>query len=93
MIAHAKPVPQQESVPDWHHQFLEMLPVIRKYADNAFQHLDPEGREDAVQEVIDNALVAFERLVQVGKADIAYPTVLARHGMAQRADQAKSPHR
>jgi hypothetical protein len=86
VIAHAKPVRQQESVPDWHHQFLDMLPVIRKYADNAFQHLDPEGREDAVQEVVDNALVAFERLVQLGKADLAYPTVLVRHGIAQLRD-------
>jgi hypothetical protein len=86
VIAHAKPVPQQEPVPDWHHQFLEMLPVIRKYADNAFQHLDPEGREDAIQEVVDNALVAFERLVQLDKADLAYPTVLARYGVAQLRD-------
>ena len=83
MIAPAKPVRRQASVPDWHQQFLEMLPVIRKYADNAFQHLDPEGREDAVHEVIANALVAFARLVQLGKADLAYPTVLARYGAAQ----------
>ena len=83
MIARAKPIRQQASVPDWHQQFLEMLPVIRKYADNAFQHLDPEGREDAVHEVIANALVAFARLVQLGKADLAYPTVLARYGAAQ----------
>lgn len=83
MIARAKPIRQQASVPDWHQQFLNMLPVIRKYANNAFQHLDTEGREDAVHEVIANALVAFARLVQLGKADLAYPTVLARYGAAQ----------
>jgi hypothetical protein len=83
VIARAKPIRRQASVPEWHHQFLEMLPVIRKYADNAFQRLGTEGREDAVHEVIANALVAFVRLVQLGKADLAYPTVLARYGAAQ----------
>jgi hypothetical protein len=83
VIARQKPIRRQASVPDWHHQFLEMLPVIRKYADNAFQRLGTEGREDAVHEVIANALVAFVRLVQLGKADLAYPTVLARYGAAQ----------
>lgn len=60
-----------------------MLPVIRNCANHAFRYLDPEGREDAVQEVIANAFVAFARLVQLGKADLAYPTVLARYGVAQ----------
>ena len=83
MIARPKPIRQRASLPDWHQQFLKMLPVIRKYADKAFQHLDAEGREDAVHEVIANALVAFARLVQLGKADLAYPTVLARYGAAQ----------
>ena len=83
MIARPKPIRQRASLPDWHQQFLKMLPVIRKYANNAFQHLDTEGREDAVHEVIANALVAFARLVQLGKADLAYPTVLARYGAAQ----------
>jgi len=83
VIARAKPIRQQASVPEWHQQFLKMLPVIQKYADKAFQHLDAEGREDAVHEVIANALVAFARLLQLGKADLAYPTVLARYGAAQ----------
>ena len=83
MIARSKPIRQQVPVPDWHQQFLKMLPVIRKYAESAFRHLDTEGREDAVHEVIANALVAFVRLVQLGKADLAFPTVLARYGAGQ----------
>jgi hypothetical protein len=63
-----------------------MLPVIRKYANNAFRYLDPEAREDAVHEVIANAVVAFARLVKLGKADLGYPTVLARYGVAQFRD-------
>ena len=37
-----------------------------------------EAREDAVQEVIANAYVAFARLVQRDKASVAFPGVLAR---------------
>jgi hypothetical protein len=83
VIARQKPIRRQASVPDWHHQFLAMLPVIRKYANHAFQYRDSEAREDAVHEVIANAVVAFARLVQLDKADLAYPTVLARYGVAQ----------
>src|SRR3990172_4553250 len=60
-----------------------MLPVIRNYADHAFRHLDPEGRADAVHEVVANVVVAFARLVELGKSHLAYPTVLARYGVAQ----------
>src|SRR3972149_3760247 len=78
MIAPRKPVCRQAPPPDWHPQFLAMLPVIGNYADHAFRHLDPEGREDAVHEVLANAVVAFARLVELGKPHLAYPTVLAR---------------
>src|SRR3972149_6827309 len=83
MIAPRKPVCRQASPPDWHRQFLAMLPVIRDYADHAFRHLAPEGREDAVHEVVANAVVAFARLVELGKPHLASPTVLARYGVAQ----------
>src|SRR3972149_3191009 len=68
MIAPRKPVRRQASPPEWHRQFLAMLPVIRNYADSAFRHLDPEGREDAVHEVVANVVVAFARLVKLGKS-------------------------
>ena len=83
MIARAIPIRHRASPQHWHQKFLDMLPLIRKYAHNAFQHLDPDGRDDAVHEVIANALVAFARLVQLGKANLAYPSVLARYGAAQ----------
>jgi hypothetical protein len=60
-----------------------MLPGIRKCARHAFQSLPPEAREEAVADVIANALVAFIRLVERGKVELAYPTVLARYGIAQ----------
>ena len=83
MIKSAEPVRRQASVPEWHHQLLAMLPAVRKHANRAFQYLDSEAREDAVHEVTANAVVAFARLVELGKTDLAYPSVLARYGVAQ----------
>ncbi len=85
MIAPAKPL-RRHVTPRWHRPFLEMLPTIRSYARTAFARLDPEGREDAVEETIANAAMAFVRLVQVGKAQQAFPTVLARFAIAQIRD-------
>ncbi len=69
--------------PAWHPVFLEMLPAIQRHARISFRHLDAEAREDLVQEVIANSLVAFLRLFTLGKFELAYPSVLARYGAAQ----------
>lgn len=73
-------------LPAWHSGFLKMLPVIRQVAHVNFRHLRGDTYDDAVEEVIANACVAYKRLVDVGKADVAYPTVLARFAVAQRND-------
>jgi len=67
----------------WHEKFLEMLPSIERNASFAFRQLNREAHDDAVEEVVANACVAFARLVQRGKADVACPGVLARYGVAQ----------
>ena len=86
MISPAKPVRRRHVTPRWHRPFLEMLPTIRSYARNAFRHMDAESREDAVEEVVANAAVAFVRLVQRGKANQAFPTVLAHYAISQFHD-------
>ena len=73
----------------WHKVFLGMMPQIVHYAKFAFRHLKPEARAEAVQEVVCNAVKAFARLVQLNKADVAYPTVLARYGVRQARDGRK----
>ena len=80
---------QRPVVPDWRPAFLAMLPVIETHARCTFRRLDPEAREEAVQEVIANACCAFARLAQRGKIALAYPTVLARYGVAQVKDGRK----
>ena len=69
------------SKPAYHTKFLTMLPAITHYADLAFRTLDLEAREDAVTEVIASAFVAYARLAELGKTDVAYPTVLALYGI------------
>ncbi len=70
----------------WHRQFLTMLPAIIQHAKVAFRHVRGQDRQDKIQETVANALVAFRRLVQLKKADLAYPSVLARYAVAQIKD-------
>ena len=86
MIAPAESKRRRKRATNWQQPFLEMLPVIKNYARRAFRDLNAEARDDAVQEVVANAAVAFERLVQLDKADLAYPQVLARYAVAQFRD-------
>lgn len=85
MIAPIRPFGRLKT-PAWHGAFLAMWPAILNHARHAFRRLDPEARQDAVQEVIANSMVAFARLVQLGKADPAYPSMLARYAVAQYRD-------
>jgi hypothetical protein len=68
--------------PDWHNRFLDMLPTIRRYARGAFRDLPPSKRDEAVDDVVVDTFVAFCRLVNQGRESLAYPTVLARYGVA-----------
>jgi len=70
----------------WHKAFLAMLPAIIQHAKIAFRHVRGQDRQDKIQETVANALVAFRRLVQLKKVDLAYPSVLARYAVAQIKD-------
>jgi hypothetical protein len=93
MIALAKPLSpakgtypskNQRNVTD--EQFLALLPAIRRHAQLAFRHLDSESREDAVAEVVAGALVAFNRLADLGRTELAYAGPLARFAVARVRD-------
>ena len=73
----------------WHEQFLKMLPAIAKHIRIAFRHLPTEAKTEAVQEATCNACCAFSRLAELGKLDLAYPSVLARYAVAQVRDGRK----
>lgn len=67
----------------WHTGFLAMTPAIRRHAGMAFRHLGAEAREETVHHVLCNACLAYRRLVELSKADLAFPSVLTRFGVAQ----------
>ena len=64
-------------------RFIEMLPKIRHQAFLAFRSRDPETRAELIQEAVANAFVAYDRLVKLGKPDIAYPSPLAGYAIRQ----------
>ncbi len=68
---------------DWRGRFLDMVPTIRHYANSAFRHLRRGARDDAIDEVVANTLVAYRRLVDQDREALAYPTVLARFAIAR----------
>ena len=77
------------AAPEWHELFLRMLPAITRYVRIAFRHLAPEAKAEAIQEAVCNACVAFARLVELNKTDLAYSTVLGRYAVAQVRDGRK----
>ncbi|QDU59574.1 hypothetical protein Pan216_04040 [Planctomycetes bacterium Pan216] len=88
MVARLPPSARQR-VP-WRRQFVFFLPVIRRYGEFAFRCLRSEEREEAMQEMVVLAFVAFARLVERGEIDRAYPSVLARFAVAQVRDGRKA---
>jgi hypothetical protein len=62
----------------WNDRFLQLLPSIQEQAEYAFRGVSVEAREDLVQEVIAAAYGLFASLCRRGKADLIYPTPLAK---------------
>jgi hypothetical protein len=73
----------KKNPPAWHARFEAMIPMIEAHAKIVFRRLDPEAREEAVQETICNACCAYARLAERGRTDVAYPSALARFGVRQ----------
>ena len=89
MTASAKSVRCRKSPPAWQDAFMKIVPAIETHAKIVFRHLDAEAREEAIQEVVCNACCAYARLVELKKTELAYPSALARFGVAQTKDGRK----
>lgn len=83
MIAIAKRPKSKSKNNAWHAGFLAMLPAIRRQARISFRALPQENREEMIQEVIANCMVAYRRLVKRGRQGLAFPSPLARFAIAQ----------
>src|SRR5438046_7938481 len=61
----------------WQSNFTAMLPLIQQKLRLAFCRLDPEAREDAIEEGVVHSLLAYVRLDEQGRAKVATPSSLA----------------
>jgi len=59
-------------------RFQEILPQIRACAQYAFRRQQEDLREEAVQDVVVQCFLAFNRMTRKGCTDRVFPTVLAR---------------
>ena len=69
--------------PDRDAKFLAMLPRIRRQAGYYLRHVSKEERADAVQEVVARSFIAYLRLIERGKSDLAFAGPLARYAACQ----------
>jgi hypothetical protein len=70
----------------WHPRFLRLLPRIYDYAIPAFRDLQRDEREEAVQETVAQAFVLFVRLMRRRRAELVFPTIIARFAIARVRD-------
>ena len=61
----------------WQSSFVAMLPEIEQKLRLAFCRLDPEAREDAIEEGVVHSLLAYVRLHEQGRAEVATASSLA----------------
>jgi len=61
----------------WQSEFVTMLPEIEHKLRLAFCRLDPEAREDAIEEGVVHSLLAYARLHEQGRAQVATASSLA----------------
>src|ERR1700716_2548292 len=67
----------------WQQSFVAMLPEIEQKLRLAFCRLDPEAREDAIEEGVVHSLLAYLRLHDQGRAEVATSSSLAWYGSRQ----------
>ncbi len=67
----------------WQSTFVTMLAEIEQKLRQAFCRLDPDAREDAIEEGIVHSLLAYVRLVEQGRAEVVTPSSLAWYSSRQ----------
>ena len=68
---------KEQNQTTWQSSFVAMLPEIEQKLRLAFCRLDPESREDAIEEGVVHSLLAYVRLVEQGRAEVATASSLA----------------
>ena len=68
---------------EWQQSFVAMLPEIEQKLRLAFCRLSPEAREDAFAEGVVHSLLAYARLHEQGRAEVATASSLAWYSSRQ----------
>jgi DNA-binding CsgD family transcriptional regulator len=76
----AKPKQQQSQ---WQESFVAMLPEIQQRLRRAFRNLDAASRDEAVAEAVVHCLLAYARLHERGRAEVATASTLAFYAARQ----------
>ena len=66
--------------------YAKMMPSIKRHARLSFRYLDPEAKQECVQNVLANTWAALVGLARRGKLDKAFPTVLAKFAEKRTRD-------
>ena len=74
---------RQTNETNWQSNFVAMLPEIEQKLRLAFCRLDPEACEDAIEEGIVHSLLAYVRLHEQGRAEVATASSLAWYSSRQ----------
>jgi hypothetical protein len=69
--------------PAWHRGFLLILPKIHRQVAVFFRGASSDVKEEMIAAVTANALVAYLRLIEQGRAEQVFPSALARYGILQ----------
>ena len=72
-----------ENSSHWQERFLVLLPRIINCVMLAFRTLRPEERDEAIQESVVSAFIAYAGLVKQGREGLAFATVLAKFAIRQ----------
>lgn len=81
MIAFARPCTEPSSTPAWHSGFLNLLPAIREQLRFLLRKLSVDERAEALAECVANVVLAYARLYERGKLDVAYASSLAAYAV------------
>ena len=73
----------QNNASDWQTAFVEMLPEIKRWLRLAFCRLAVEAREDAIEEGVVHSLLAYVRLHEQGRTEVATASSLAWYSSRQ----------
>lgn len=82
MIAFARPYHEEQlGTPAWHAGFLQLLPAIRDQLRFCLRKLPADESAEAMAECIAHITLAYQKLYEQGKLDVAYATSLATYAV------------